>query len=343
MCSKLSGALSGKIPIQQKGGAGVLYLINSLGEITASEHFKLNKGEGLSVALGCFDGVHRGHQRLMESASAKQGLTPAVWTFSEPLTFPYIDNVACRISAFGRHGIRLAVCESFADVKTLTPEQFVMHLVKDYNVRHFVCGADFRYGINRSGWVENLKTDAKKYGATAEVIPPLMTDSFPSLNLSNEKISATLIRRLLALGDVERAHVLLGRPFEVKGHVIHGKGIGHVMNIPTVNQKMEDGRVMLRHGVYDTVTVIDGERYPSVTNFGLRPTVNENQNDLTCETHVIGEALDLYGKSVTVEFYRFAREEKRFSSLDELKEAVLCDIKRAKGFFEDNQAVNKRR
>ncbi len=312
----------------------MFYLLNSAGEVIPAKEFEFNKTAGLSVALGCFDGVHVGHQLLIERACAKKELLPAVWTFSEPLSMPFIENVRDRISIFGRHGAALAICESFRLVKTLTPEQFVKRLVEDYNVKHLVCGEDFRYGINRTGGAETLKNDAKKYGATVEIIPSLMTETLPHLMLENEKISSTCIRRLLALGEVETVRALLGRPFSVTGPVLHGKQLGKTMEFPTVNQKMENGRVALRYGVYDTVTVIDGKRYPSVTNFGVRPTVNENEANITCETHVIGESLELYGKSITVEFYRFAREERKFDSLDGLKEAVETDIKRAKEYFE---------
>ncbi len=311
----------------------MFYLLNGEGEVTPAENFEFNKTAGLSVALGCFDGVHVGHQSLMESAIAKKGLVPTVWTFSEPISMPFIDSVHDRISVFGRYGASLAICESFDLVRTLTPEQFVKHLVLDYNVKHFVCGEDFRYGINRTGDTETLRRDAEKYGASAEIIPPIMTGKIPHLALGNEKISSTLVRKLLTLGDVETVRELLGRPFSVTGCVVHGKMLGRTMNIPTVNQKMENGRVVLRYGVYDTVTVIDGKRYPSVTNFGVRPTVNENESDITCETHVIGENLDLYGKNITVEFYRFAREEKKFSSLEELKVTIEADIKRTKSYF----------
>ena len=151
----------------------MFYLLNSEGKVTPAENFEFNKTAGLSVALGCFDGVHIGHQSLMEKAAAKKGLIPTVWTFSEPISMPFIDNVHDRISVFGRHGAALAICESFNLVRTLTPEQFVKHLVLDYNVKHFVCGEDFRYGINRTGDTETLRADAEKYGATAEIIPPL--------------------------------------------------------------------------------------------------------------------------------------------------------------------------
>lgn len=311
----------------------MFYLLSLDGSITKTADIEFNKTAGLSVALGCFDGVHIGHRRLMERAKNKSTLVPAVWTFSEPLSLPFIDNVQSRISIFGKLGASIAICEDFSLVKSLTPEQFVKHLVTDYNVKHFVCGEGFHYGTGRSGNTDTLKADALKYGATVDVVPHLMTTETPSLNLDNEKVSSTLIRKLLFDGDVEMASKLLGRPFSVSAPVVHGRQIGRSLSFPTLNQGFESGRVNLKRGVYVTLTLIDGKKYPSVTNFGIRPTVSGNENDVTCETHVIGESLDAYGKNITVEFHLFAREERRFNSLTELKQAVEGDIETAKKFF----------
>lgn len=306
-----------------------------MGEVFPIEKIELNKYTGLSVALGCFDGVHRGHQTLLARAADKEGLMPAVWTFSEPLTFPFIDNVQDRVSAFGRYGMELAICESFLSVKTLTPENFVKRLVEEFNVKHFVCGEDFRFGINRTGGADTLCAYAEKLGATAEILPPLMSEIASPDTGEKGKISSTLIRKLLAIGNVELAQELLGRPFAVRGRVVQGKHIGRTMKLPTVNQTVESGRVVLKYGVYDSVTVIDGARFPSVTNFGTRPTVNDDKDDITCETHIIGENIDLYGKNITVLLCRYAREERKYDSLDSLKAAVNEDITRARIYFEN--------
>ena len=149
----------------------MFYLLNTNGNAVPKSSFEFNKTAGLSVALGCFDGVHIGHRRLMERSISKENLIPAVWTFSEPLSFPFIDNVPTRLSLFGTTGMALAICEDFSVIKTMTPEEFVKHLVCDYTVKHFVCGQDFRYGVGRSGNTETLKADAKKYGATSEIVP----------------------------------------------------------------------------------------------------------------------------------------------------------------------------
>lgn len=304
----------------------MVFLLSNDGKAEAVDGFEFNKTPGLSVALGCFDGVHRGHRRLLERAVAEKELLPAVWTFSEPVTLPFIDSVPDRLSLFGKNGIRLAVCEDFKAVRSLSPEDFVRRLTEELKVKLFVSGEDFRFGIDRTGDAEALKRYAEKYGARAEIIPPIMAGS--------EKISSSLIRRLLALGDVRKASELLGRPFSVTGRVLHGKGLGRTVKLPTVNQGLQPGRVELKHGVYDSVTVINGKRLPSVTNIGVRPTVNSNEGDVTCETHIIGESLDAYGENITVELYRFAREEKRFKSLEDLRTAVEADIQRAKAEFD---------
>ena len=310
----------------------MFFLLDRSGNATKIEASRSDKR--LSVALGCFDGVHVGHRALIERAVVKKEYTAAVWTFSEPLSIPFIDSVKDRISLFGRCGVSCAVCEDFETVRAMTPSEFARYLAECLNVGHVVCGEDFRYGKGRTGSAQTLKEDLGKYGITVESIPPIMASELIGGVTENEKVSSTLIRRFLSEGEIEKANKLLSRPFSVTGCVTYGRQIGRSISVPTVNQKMEKGRVALKYGVYDTVTVIDGVSYPSVTNFGVRPTVNDQSDDVTCETHVIGESLDLYGKSVTVEFYRFAREERRFDSLEVLKKAIESDIKRAKEFFD---------
>ena len=304
----------------------MIFELNKDGQFSLMSKVDFHKTAGLSVALGCFDGVHRGHCALINHATAQKNLLPAVWTFSSPLVLPFIYTVEERLSIFGKHGAKFAICEDFELIRSFTPEQFLKHMTESYNVKHMVCGEDFRFGINRIGDAQMLKTCAIKYGASTEIVTPVMNEG--------EKISSTLIRGLLRSGNIEKVNELLGRPFSVTGKVLHGKQIGRTMNIPTVNQKTESGRVELKHGVYYTVTVTGGKIYPSVTNVGMRPTVNEDTGDITYETHIIGEDINLYKKEITVEFYRYAREEVKFSTLSELKETIDTDIKRAADYFE---------
>lgn len=290
----------------------------------------------LSCALGCFDGVHLGHRALLETAVRNfHGYTPAVWTFSEPTVYPYIENVPARTELCRSYGIKKVICEDFDTVRSMSPEEFITHLHKDYNIGHIICGEDFRFGLDRCGDAETLSALCRTAGLSVTVVSAVMADTLVP-KLSGEKISSSLIRKLISAGEVDNAAALLGRRFSIRGEVIEGRQLGRTMSLPTVNQRLEDGRILPAAGVYDTVCIVDGKRYLSVTNIGCRPTVNQDERDITCETHIITDSneqnsgLDLYGKSVTVEFYRYARPEKRFSSLEELKTAIENDVLRAR-------------
>lgn len=292
----------------------------------------------LSCALGCFDGVHLGHRALLEAAVRNfQGYTPAVWTFSGPTAYPYIENVPSRLALCRSAGIEKTICEDFEMVRNMQPAEFIAHLRQTYKIGHIVCGEDFRFGRDRVGDTEMLKAICLKNGISVTVVSPVMADTVLP-GLAEEKISSSLIRRLIAGGEVDKAGALLGRRFSIQGEVIGGRRLGRTMNLPTVNQRLENGRILPAAGVYDTVCTVNGKRYVSVTNVGYRPTVNNDEHDVTCETHIIDAPdteLDLYGLSVTVEFCRYGRPEKRFSSLDELKTAIEGDIKRAREYFKN--------
>lgn len=282
-----------------------------------------------SCALGCFDGVHLGHRALINETlnDEKSGYVSAIWTFSEPIGGDYIENVGSRLSICKELGVKYAVCEDFETVKHLTPREFVLRLYNDFGVRKFVCGRDFRFGFNREGSAETLKSVAGELGAEVAVIEPVM------LPKGNEKVSSTYIRSLISDGEIEEARALLCRPFSVTAKITEGRHIGRTMDFPTVNQSLEHGRVIPRFGVYCSASVIDGVRYPSVTNIGFRPTVNNDKANVTCETHIIGKSFDLYEKTVTVELYRYLRPEKRFPSLDALRQAIDEDCKVTEEYF----------
>lgn len=283
----------------------------------------------VSCALGCFDGVHLGHRALIAETvkDQKNGYVSAIWTFSEPIGGAYIESVASRLSICEALGVKYAICEDFDKVRGLTPREFVLRLFNDFGVRKFVCGRDFRFGFNREGSADTLKAVADELGAEVKIIEPV------TLPEGNEKVSSTYIRSLISDGRVEEARELLCRPFSVTAKITEGKRIGRTMDFPTVNQSLERGRVIPRFGVYCSASVIDGIRYPSVTNIGFRPTVNDDTADVTCETHIIEKSFDLYGKTVTVELYRYLRPEKRFPSLDDLRRAIEEDCRVTEKYF----------
>ncbi len=291
------------------------------------------EGERLSCALGCFDGIHIGHKKLLNIAVNNPfGYTPAVWTFSKPICTPFIENIPERLSICGKIGIDRAVCEEFENVKKMTPKQFVTHLHDDFGVRHFVCGEDFRFGADRAGDAKELGLLAKALGDETTVVPVVKLTPVED-KFSGEKVSSSVLRKMIAAGDVENASKILGRRFGLTASVCDGKHIGRIMGMPTINQRFEAGRVVPAHGVYYSVAVYDGMEHFAVTNIGVRPTVNSDVKDLTCETHILDVNADLYGKTVRVELCRYARAEQKFNGLEELKTAIVGDICGAKVYF----------
>ena len=159
----------------------------------------------------------------------------------------------------------------------------------------------------------------RRQGSGTTVLPPVLD--------RGEKVSSTSIRRALESGDMERAGRMLGEAYHLTLPVLHGKGLGHTLGFPTANQAPAHGRLLPGRGVYRTETEVDGAVYPSLTNVGLRPTV-EKADGVNVETHLIGYRGDLYGKTVTVRFLQFLRPERRFDSVDALKAQLEEDVRR---------------
>ena len=308
----------------------MFFILNKTGKITQT--IGIDPTKKYICALGCFDGVHVGHQSLIDTVvNDKSGLVPSVWTFSAPLSFPYIETVEKRLNLCGEYGIKFAFCEEYEDIKRMSPREFVKYLSEELNVAHIVCGEDFRFGKDRVGDVDVLRHECELYGIALTVKAAVMTNVYGE----NVKVSSTVIKKLIKNGDVEKANELLGRPFTLKGVVINGNKIGRTISVPTVNQSLPQMRVAPRFGVYDSVFRAEGKIYPSVTNIGVRPTVNKNEENITCETHIIGQNLDLYGLKVEVEFRRFNRPEEKFDTLADLKEQIKKDIEHSVKYYNE--------
>ena len=291
---------------------------------------EIPKGTRLAIALGCFDGVHIGHRALLkEVIEDKNGLISAIWTFTEPLTKPYIEKVEDRIRLCASYGVRYAICESFERFKNMTPAEFLNYLVNDLCVAKIVCGDDFRFGKDREGDAELLKSECERLGIELKIVPPVYAD----IDGKNEKVSSTLIRTLITEGHPEKAAELLGRPFTVSGVVVSGNNLGRTIQVPTLNQRFEKCRIVPKHGVYATTCTVGGKSYPSVTNVGTRPTVVAGSHEENCETHIIDEKLDLYGEIAAVNFHAYIRPETKFPSLTELREQIANDIEYSKNYF----------
>ena len=282
------------------------------------------------IALGFFDGVHLGHAALLRrtvEAAAARGAVPAVFTFDrvpkEVLTgipCPLINSPEDRKDLVRRlYGIREVLMVPFDDeMRTTAWDDFVTEiLVKRYHAVHLVAGHDHHFGHKNQGSPELLAAKCAELGLGCDIIP--------KVEMGGITVSSTYIRRLVELGQIERANAFLGHPHVLTQEVRHGRRIGHTIGIPTVNLVAPPHVLVPSHGVYATRLVLpDGTSHPAVTNVGTRPTVN-NGTDVTVEAWILDFDGDLYGQTVRVEFLKHIRDEVRFDSLDALKAQIMQD------------------
>lgn len=290
----------------------------------------------LAVALGNFDGVHLGHQKLLsavrEAADGIPGCLAGVWTFTAlakaPGDIPALTTVEEKLRQFARAGLDFAVLEDFSAVRTMSPEKFVReYLIGTLGCAAAVCGFNFRFGYRGSGSCEDLRHLLAEDGVPLTVVEPVSYSDMP--------VSSTRIRTAVTEGDMESAAALLGRPFSVCLPVLTGKQLGRTLGLPTINQKFPDGHIVPRHGIYACVCTVDGIRRMGVANVGTRPSV-DTDGTVNCETHILDYDGMLYGENVRVEFITRLRDEARFSSLDALREAIENDIRHTRAFFADH-------
>lgn len=280
-----------------------------------------------AVALGVFDGVHRGHRAVLKEAARIDYLEPWVFTFSER-SLPTGKRGALRLEPgdikYGlmkKCGIAHVYAPDFDEVKELSGEEFVKKILVDHlRCRKVVCGTDFRFGKNAACGVGDLRTLCEQYGMECSVIEKLYDDG--------EAISSTRIREACENGDMKTVRRLCGYPFCVRKEVVPGKHLGRQFGLPTINQGFDKGYIIPKFGVYVSAAFVDGKLYPAVTNVGVKPTVSE-ENVPVMETNIIGLFGDLYGKTVTVFLLEFVREEMVFEDRETLFERIALDRKNA--------------
>lgn len=284
------------------------------------------------VALGCFDGVHIGHQSVISRAvsiSKDLSVKSAVWTFDEsprnffsPYTSPIITDRDEKRKLMRALGIDIFVSVPFdTETGSLSPEDFFEKiLVQRLRAVHIVCGFNYSFGKGGRGKTELLKKlcDDNNIGLT--IIESIDVDGVP--------ISSSRIREAVEAGNIEEAQKYLGRPFSINTIVIDGQKLARRLGFPTVNQVFERGILVPKNGVYITRVTIGSKKYYGITNVGIRPTVGGKI--LCAETHILDFCGNLYGKKLRVEFLQFIRPETAFSSVDELSEKVHTDIETAK-------------
>lgn len=290
-----------------------------------------------SIALGFFDGIHRGHGMLMQRAKERANelhLSPAVFTFDRHPSDLYADTPVQLInSAQDRadlihrlYGIEDVIFSHFDEAMMRMPwEDFIRKMLyQEYGARHLVCGEDFHFGYRGEGDPIRLQALCEDLGIHCDVIPLMEIDGI--------KVGSTYIRTLLAAGNMERAAEFLGHPHCLSHTVEHGRRIGRSIGIPTVNLTVPPHVLTPAHGVYATQVQVGTSRYPGVTNIGVRPTVDDSQR-VTVETFLLDFQGDLYGKTLRVDFYRHLRSERKFASLEELKEQIHKDEASVRSYF----------
>ena len=288
------------------------------------------------LALGNFDGVHRGHRKILDRVkrvATEHGATSVVMTFDpHPPRIvrpdkapPLLMTKAQKLAAIAAMGIQGAAIVRFTmELSHWDPEMFVRTVLVEWlRVSEVWVGANFLFGRDRTGNFTMLRTFGARYGFRAEKIDPVRYKDFV--------VSSTRVRRLISEGRVDEAGALLGHPYDIEGTVTHGDRRGHAIGFPTANLCSEN-ELMPPDGVYATTATIEDVVHPSVTNVGVRPTV-DTSGRRTVETHVFNLHRDLYGASMRLGFVQRLRDERRFDSVDLLREQIAEDCRRARVLF----------
>ncbi len=284
---------------------------------------------GCVLAIGGFDGVHIGHRAMLASLadeSKRLTLPAAVFTFdisdgpkSEAKLLSLWED---KLSLLAENGVKIVFSSPFTAIKDMSARDFAEELVwRQFGAKSIVCGYDFRFGKGREGDASFIKSLLSPKGVTVVTPQAVLFNGAP--------VSSTLLRSLIASGDIKTANSLLGRNFGFTAEVIHGRKLGRTLGFPTINQKYPASLRLPAFGVYAVECVIDGERFGGVANVGIKPTVGA-ENEPICETYIFDYCGDCYGKAVRTELIAFIRGEQRFASLDELKTQVESDKENAK-------------
>lgn len=305
---------------------------------------QLHIKEKTAVTLGKFDGLHRGHKKLLNQVLRKreEGYRSAIFTFDMPpknvlkgTNGRMILTNEERTMLLKKYGVDILFeCPFTKEIASMDPEQFVVDiLIEQMNAGYIVVGSDFKFGHERSGDIYLLDKLSRKY-------------NFKLLVLAKEQyegrdISSTYIREVLKEGRMELATTLLGYPYFVTGEVVKGKQLGRTLGVPTVNQLPRENKLLPPNGVYASRMVLDGKIYNSMTNIGVRPTVEETQ-DRNVETYIFDFAEDIYGREVKIELLSFERPEMKFDSVEALKAQLNADMCQTKCVLEKIDIDNKK-
>ncbi len=318
--------------------------------ISGTKDFKLTN---TAVALGKFDGLHRGHQVLINQINhyKAKGMLSVVFTFDYHPNSLFGDKEQNLIYTYEerrmiaeRLGVDVLIEYPFTkETAAMEPADFVKNvLVDELGARFVVVGEDFRFGRKRMGDTVLLESMSPLLGYKADICRKIC-DTIPADTDGNSEaqtreIGATLIRKMLAAGDIETANKFLGRPFMIYGEVIHGRRIGRTIGMPTANIVTPSIKLLPPNGVYVSKTKVYNKVYPSVTNIGCNPTVADN-GSRRVETYVYDFNDDLYGRDIEVMLYHYQRPEMKFDTIEALKNQMHQDGESAVEYFKGREDV----
>lgn len=285
-----------------------------------------------AVAIGNFDGLHLGHQKILEALCASAGekkLTSLVLTFSphpekvlHQKPVPLIQTIEQRLNGFSKMGIETVLLTSGKEFFSLPGRDFARDVLAGrLGARAVVIGDSFRFGRHRDSDVGDLESCGQSFGFAVLSVPPVRRKGVV--------VSSSLLRSLLAAGRVDEAGRLLGRPYEIEGTVVPGLSRGRALGFPTINTRPLNE--ITPPGVFATWAAWDSRAFPAVTNVGLRPTFGPGEPGI--ETHILDFEEDIYGEKVRIQFLKKLRDEKKFESPEDLARQIGRDVRRARAFF----------
>lgn len=290
-----------------------------------------------STALGYFDGLHRGHQAVIQEAvanSRENSLVPTVFTLLQsPRTVlrgeesKNIITIEEKISILEKMGIRQVYLIDFNDIKDITADDFVSDILYEcFRAKHISCGFNYHFGAGAKGSGEMLEEMCSKFGISVL--------ARPRITFADKPVSSTRIRDCIVHGDIRTANQMLGRKYGFKLCVVHGRRLGRQWGTPTLNQVFPEGLVKPRFGAYVSSVTVDGKEYCGVTNIGIKPTVGSDR--VMIETWMPEySGRELYDEGLDIRLIDFIREEKRFESTDELKAEILKNAETAIKIFRE--------
>ncbi|MBO4927268.1 MAG: riboflavin biosynthesis protein RibF [Clostridiales bacterium] len=291
-----------------------------------------------AVALGYFDGVHLGHQKIfrtMLQAAEEYRLRAAVQTFENPPASKSQMNLITTYSERCRLVSHMGIDDLFAlpfneKVKGMSPDTFMEVCLKSWmHTKVIIVGEDYRFGKDRAGDVNTLRRWGGKNGIEVIAVEPV--------NHGDRRISSSWVRELIASGDVDQAEQLLGHPVAYSGTVEKGQQLGRKLGFPTANIRIPGQKMIPKFGVYASAYIFDGKLYPGITNIGMRPTVNVDDDAPLTETMILDGHYQLYGTAGTVLLLKFIRPETQFSSIDELCEQMKKDQLSVREYHKNRQ------